>query len=112
MRRSFIAVGRPEWRADQDLDVGTQAARLGGRPRSPGASGCCREQHDTVAHDRQVPAHPRSSAVAQALVLEPLDCPIIPTSEGALLLLVVVEAAGVRALRVVARAWVIIATAK
>jgi hypothetical protein len=51
-----------------------------------------------VAHDRQVPAHSEPPAVAQA-VLQALDGARIAAPEGAFPLLVVVEAAGVRALR-------------
>ena len=60
--RSPIAVGGADRRSDDDLDVRAQPPGLGGQILNllarAGAGG---EQHDTMAHDREVPTHASAS---------------------------------------------------
>ena len=61
--RSLIAVRRPGPAGDEDLDVGAQPAGLGGQILDLLAGMCAGgEQHDTPAHDGEIPAQLTSAA--------------------------------------------------
>ena len=75
--RSPIAVGGADRRTDDDLDVGAQPPGLGGQILDllvrTGAGG---EQHDTMAHDREVPTHASASINASEESSSPRHLPM------------------------------------
>jgi hypothetical protein len=84
--RSPIAVGGADRRSDDDLDVGAQPPRLGGQILNllarAGAGG---EQHDTMAHDREVPTHASVSINASEESSSPRPLPLKAEARQALI---------------------------